>query len=120
MSTGTATRPRVTTRRLVVVGVLVSLFLAAVVSFYASSHPDGLEFVARKTGFDRSLTVHDTADSPFAGYATKGVDDARLSGGVAGVVGATVVFVLAGGLFLALRRRDRGDAATGADHDGER
>ena len=28
MSTGTATRPRVTTRRLVVVGVLVSLFLA--------------------------------------------------------------------------------------------
>ena len=113
MSTGT------TTRRLVVVGVLVSLFLAGVVSFYASSHPDGLEFVARKVGFDQSLTVHDTADSPFAGYTTKGVDDARLSGGVAGVVGATVVFLLAGGLFLVLRRRDRGDEAA-ADRDGER
>jgi cobalt/nickel transport protein len=102
-------RPRVTTRRLVVVGILVSLFLAGVVSFYASSHPDGLEFVAGEKGFLHSAGSHASDDSPFAGYATRGVDDARLSGGIAGVVGATLVFVLAGGLFLAVRRRDRSD-----------
>ena len=31
--------------------LLVTLFVAGGVSFYASSHPDGLEFVAEKTGF---------------------------------------------------------------------
>jgi cobalt/nickel transport system permease protein/cobalt/nickel transport protein len=107
-----------TTRRLVLAGVLVSLFLAGVVSYYASSHPDGLVFVAGEKGFLNSAKGHASDGSPFAGYATKGVDDARLSGGLAGVVGASVVFLLAGGLFLALRRRDRADAV--ADRDDER
>jgi cobalt/nickel transport protein len=117
-------RPRVSTRRLVVVGVLVSLFLAGVVSFYASSHPDGLQFVAGEKGFLHSAGAHPSDDSPFAGYSTRGVHDARLSGGIAGVVGATLVFVLAGGLFLAVRRRDRSDASghtssdTSSDGDG--
>jgi cobalt/nickel transport system permease protein/cobalt/nickel transport protein len=119
MSTGT-TPPRVGTRRLVVVGILVCLFLAGVVSFYASSHPDGLESVARKVGFGGSSTVHDGTRSPFAGYATRGVDDARLSGGIAGVVGAGVVLVLAGGLFLALRRRDPRDQPAPDPTDGDR
>jgi hypothetical protein len=109
----------VTTRRLVITGVVLSLFLAGVVSFYASSHPDGLEYVAGKVGFADSATVHDASDSPFAGYSTRGVDDARLSGGVAGVIGATAVFVLAGGLFLALRRRGT-STDTGVDSDDER
>ena len=104
MNTSTP-RQSVTTRRLVVVGVLVSLFLAGVVSFYASSHPDGLEFVAGEKGFLNSAGTHASDDSPFAGYATRGVDNPRLSGGIAGVAGATLVFVLAGGLFLAVRRR---------------
>ena len=69
-STPTRTRPRVTTRRLVVVGILVSLLLAGVVSFYASSHPDGLEFVAREKGFSGSAGSHRGDGSPFAGYAS--------------------------------------------------
>lgn len=109
--------PRVSTRRLVVVGALVSLFLAGVVSFYASSHPDGLEFVAAEKGFLSSAGSHASDDSPFAGYATRGVENARLSGGIAGVAGATLVFVLAGGLFLAVRRRDRSDTSTGTSTD---
>lgn len=109
MSDPAPARPRVTTRRLVVVGALVSMFLAGVVSFSASSHPDGLESVADRVGFGDSTTVHEVADSPFAGYGTRGVDSPRLSGGIAGVVGGTLVFVLASGVFLALRRRDHGD-----------
>jgi cobalt/nickel transport protein len=113
-------RPRVSTRRLVVVGVLVSLFLAGVVSFYASSHPDGLEFVAGEKGFLHSAgAAHASDDSPFAGYSTRGVENARLSGGIAGVVGATLVFVLAGGLFLAVRRRDRRDTSRHTSRDGD-
>jgi cobalt/nickel transport system permease protein/cobalt/nickel transport protein len=110
----------VTTRRLVVVGILVSLFLAGVVSFYASSHPDGLEFVAGEKGFLHSAGAHASDDSPFAGYATRGVENARLSGGIAGVVGAALVFVLAGGLFLVVRRRDQADTAGDTARDPRR
>ena len=99
---------RVSTRRLLVAGVLVSLFLAGVVSFYASSNPDGLEFVAGQQGFLGTAQDSASSGSPFAEYATRGVDDARLSGGIAGIVGAAVVGALAGGLFMALRRRNRG------------
>lgn len=108
-----STRPRVTTRRLMAVGILVCAVLAGIVSFYASSHPDGLEFVAGEKGFLSSAGPHASDGSPFAGYATRGVDNARVSGGVAGLVGGAVVFVIAGGLFLALRRR--GQSTTGSD-----
>jgi hypothetical protein len=104
------------TRTLVLAGVVVALLLAGVVSFYASSHPDGLEYVAERTGFLDSADEHAAGDGPFADYATKGVDDARLSGGVAGVVGTLVVLVLAGGLALAVRRRGRSDESE-RDHD---
>ena len=90
------------TRTLVLAGVVVALLLAGVVSFYASSNPDGLECVAERTGFIDSADEHAAGDGPFADYATKGVDDARLSGGVAGVVGTLVVLVLAGGLAFAV------------------
>jgi len=102
-------RPRVTVRTVLVLGVLVSLFLAGVVSYYASSQPDGLERVAGDQGFLGSAREHASSGSPFADYATRGVDDARLSGGVAGVMGALLVLALAGGLFLALRRRQPHD-----------
>ena len=67
--------------------LLVALLIAGVGSFYASTHPDGLNFVAEKTGFIDQEKTSAASDGPFAGYSTKGIDDARLSGGVAGVVG---------------------------------
>jgi cobalt/nickel transport protein len=93
------------TRTFVALGVMVALLLAGVASFYASSHPDGLEYVAEKTGFLDTAEEHAAADGPLADYSTECVDDARLSGGLAGVVGALVVLVLAGGLAFAVRRR---------------
>jgi cobalt/nickel transport protein len=95
------------TRTLVVVGVVVALVLAGAASFYASGHPDGLEYVAEKAGFLDTADEHANADGPFADYTTEGVDDARLSGGIAGVVGALTVLSLAGGLAFVIRRRGR-------------
>jgi cobalt/nickel transport protein len=97
------------TRTLVLSGLLVALVLAGVGSFYVSSHPDGLEYVAGRTGFLDSADEHAAGDGPFADYATKGVDDARLSGGLAGVVGTVVVLVVAGGIGFAVRRRGSTD-----------
>jgi len=93
------------TRALVVTGLLVALLLAGVVSYYASSSPDGLNRVARDKGFSQTQTRHHADGSPFAGYGTRGVGDRRVSKGVAGVVGSLVVLALAGGVTLLVRRR---------------
>jgi len=93
-------------------GLLAALLIAGVASLYASGHPDGLEYVAGKTGFLDTAADSPTSDSPFADYSTQGVDDARLSGGVAGVTGTLLVLVLGGGLFWVLRRRTPEPVAT--------
>jgi cobalt/nickel transport protein len=95
---------RPSTRILVVVGVLVALVLAGVVSFYASSSPDGLNKVAIDQGFSGTEKVHGFG-GPLAGYEAKGISDDRISGGVAGVAGSLTVLILTGGLAFAVRRR---------------
>ncbi|HYN30687.1 MAG TPA: PDGLE domain-containing protein [Dermatophilaceae bacterium] len=98
------TRGRPSTRRLVAVGLVVSLLVAGVVSGFASSHPDGLEFVAGRLGFAGSGAGHAAADSPLADYAVRGVDG-PLSGGLAGVLGVLVVGLVAFALGALLRHR---------------
>jgi cobalt/nickel transport system permease protein/cobalt/nickel transport protein len=106
---------QVSTRALVATGLLVALLLAGVVSFYASDSPDGLNRVAEDKGFSDTQRKHASHDSPLAGYGTKGVDDQRLSGGLAGLVGCVVVLALAGGLTFVVRRRG-GAAGHGREH----
>ncbi|MGY1838390.1 MULTISPECIES: PDGLE domain-containing protein [unclassified Modestobacter] len=93
------------TRAFLLAGVVVALLIAGVGSFYASASPDGLEATAAEQGFDHTAQDSAVAGSPLADYGTAGIDDARLSGGLAGVVGVLLVLVLAGGLTLVLRRR---------------
>jgi cobalt/nickel transport system permease protein len=88
------------------IGLLVALLLAAIVSFYASGSPDGLERVAGDTGFNAAEEEHALGDSPFADYGTSGVDNARLSGGLAGIVGVLATFTVAGGIFYLVKRRN--------------
>ena len=106
--TGTKTG---THRRFLVIGLFVALLVAGVGSYYASSHPDGLNYVAEKTGFiDSEKTDGPSTGSPFAGYDTKGVDNERLSGGIAGVAGVGLTLLIGGGLFWVLRRRTPADS----------
>lgn len=104
--------------RFFLVGVVVALLIAGVGSYYASAHPDGLEHVAEQTGFIDSAEDSPVADGPFADYETKGVDDARTGGAIAGVVGVLVTLLLAGGLALLLRRRTP-DGAGAAERPDE-
>ncbi|MFJ8136901.1 energy-coupling factor ABC transporter permease [Streptomyces sp. NPDC096013] len=92
-------------RRLWIGGLVASLVLAGFVSFYASSNPDGLEKVAADQGIDRTAEEHASADSPLADYGVRDVEDARLSGGLAGVIGVGVTVVAGTGVFWAVRRR---------------
>jgi hypothetical protein len=94
-------------RALYAIGLLVCLFLAGGTSFYASGSPDGLEKVAADQGFEDTADDHVLSDWPLADYAIRGIDSARLSGGLAGVAGVGLTLVLAGGLFTLLARRGR-------------
>jgi hypothetical protein len=102
---------RPSTRLLVVAGVVVALLIAGVASYYASSAPDGLNRVAEDHGLSRAEKAHPNATGPLAGYQTRGVENDRLSGLIAGVSGALIVLALFGGLTFVLRRRRDTDAA---------
>ncbi len=97
-------------KRLLAVGVLVAAVLAGIVSYYASSSPDGLEKVAQDKGINAKEEDHRLGDSPLADYGVKGVDDERASVGLAGVIGVGVVLVAGTGLFWGLRRREKAHA----------
>jgi cobalt/nickel transport protein len=103
--------PRISRKAFLVTGLVLALLIAGFGSYYASAHPDGLEYVAEKTGFLDTAEDSPAADSPFADYGTKGVDDARLGGGISGVVGVLLTLLVAGGIAMLLRRRkdDRRD-----------
>ena len=89
---------------LVVTGLVVSLVLAGGVSYYASSHPDGLEKVAGDIGFLDSAKESAVEEGPLAGYGVAGVENERISGGLAGVIGVASTAAVSFGLFYALRR----------------
>ncbi|MFE9597566.1 energy-coupling factor ABC transporter permease [Streptomyces hokutonensis] len=100
-----AATTRTSHRKVWITGLVASLLLAGFVSFYASSNPDGLEKVAADQGIDRTAKEHASADSPLADYGVRDVEDARLSGGLAGVIGVGVTVVAGTGVFWAVRRR---------------
>ena len=93
------------TRQFFLILLIVALLIGGVVSFYASASPDGLEYVAKSTGFLNTAKQSANAGSPLANYGVTGIGNARLSSGLAGVIGVLVTLLLAGGLFWAIRRR---------------
>jgi cobalt/nickel transport system permease protein len=105
---------RTSRRTLWITGLVTSLVLAGFVSFYASADPDGLEKVAADHGIDKKAEEHTVADSPLADYGVRDVDDARLSGGLAGVIGVGVTVVAGTGVFWAVRRRRTADTSPSA------
>ncbi|MER6468960.1 energy-coupling factor ABC transporter permease [Streptomyces collinus] len=96
---------RTSRRGLWLTGLAASLVLAGFVSFYASASPDGLEKVAHDQGIDKKAEKHASDGSPLAGYGVKDVADARLSGGLAGVIGVGVTVVAGSAVFWTVRRR---------------
>lgn len=85
--------------------LVAALVIAGVISGFASGHPDGLEYVAETTGFIGSAQDHAGAGWPLADYAVAGIEHARLSGAVAGIIGTLVTLLLAGGVAWLVRRR---------------
>ena len=103
-------KPRLTLGIFTAAGLAIAVALAFFVSPQASSQPDGLNKVAIDKGFADTETTHALDDAPTAGYAVKGVDNERLSTGLAGLIGVTITFAAAAGLFVVVRQARRAHA----------
>ncbi|MGW8984294.1 energy-coupling factor ABC transporter permease [Streptomyces parvus] len=110
---------RRSTRGFWITGLVSAFLLAGFVSFYASANPDGLERVAADQGIDEKVEEHGAADSPLADYGVGDIANARLSGGLAGVIGVSATVVVGTGVFWVIRRRkeESGDAPRDRDHE---
>lgn len=94
------------TKRFILLGLILSVVVAVVVSQFASSSPDGLEYVADNQGFTDTADDHAFADSPLADYGSGVTDTDWVGTAVAGLVGVAVTFGVVYGLFWITRRRN--------------
>uniref|UniRef100_UPI00404ABBBE PDGLE domain-containing protein n=1 Tax=Candidatus Planktophila sp. TaxID=2175601 RepID=UPI00404ABBBE len=93
---------------LVIVGLALSLLLAGGVSYYASSQPDGFEKAAGEIGFLDTAEESPLKDSPLAEYGVAGVENERLSGALAGLIGVAATAAISFAIFFFMRRFNRG------------
>jgi len=75
-------------------GLIVSLALAIFVSPFASSSPDGLEFVAEQLGFIASATNLLT-QAPLPDYSVPGIESLMIDSLLVGLIGTLSAFVFA-------------------------
>lgn len=94
-------------------GVVVTVLIAVVVSQFASSSPDGLEYVADQQGFSDQAEDHDLADAPLSDYGENLETDDAIATGIAGVVGVIAALAVGFGLFWLIRapKSDAPDSA---------
>ena len=88
-----------------IIGLLIALAVT-LISPLASAWPDGLERVAEDKGF-----IENAQDAPYEvipDYVLPGVGNEAVATILAGIVGTLVVFGLAYGLGVLLRRREAG------------
>ncbi|MHC9293406.1 PDGLE domain-containing protein [Mycobacterium sp. LTG2003] len=105
-----------------IVFAAATLLIAGVVSYFASSSPDGLDSatlqgceVVEAGGAEtlsgdciaQHATDHAMAGSPFADYSIGGRDG---TGGLAGILGVLVTVSIAGGAFWLIARRPKSNA----------
>ena len=93
------------TNKFILAGIALSLVIAGVFSFYASSQPDGLEKVAETKGFLDTAKDSINSGSPLADYSVSGVDSERVSVGASGVIGVLATLVVAGIIFRLLAKK---------------
>jgi len=84
-------------------GLIAAIFLAVILSPFASPWPDGLEKVAEDKGFLEKGQVEPAILSPIPDYAWPGLKNEKLATGAAGIFGTLIVFGLGYGLAALVR-----------------
>ena len=93
-------------KRDVIISLVVAVFLAGIISMFASSHPDGLEKLAENLGFLEKGEGQPLVKSPIPDYELPGLENKKLATSIAGIAGTLVVFGLGYGLAAILKRKE--------------
>jgi len=94
-------------RKEIIIILLVSLAIAAFLSPFASSSPDGLERVAEDKEFIHLSEGKEVLNSPMPDYIVPGIKNETAAGSLAGVVGTVLTFLAMYGLGRLCIRRTR-------------
>jgi len=66
----------------------ITVVIAILAAFFASTYPDGLDFVAEKLGFAGKVIEH---NAPFAGYSIPFIQTGGISTAMAGIAGVLLI-----------------------------
>lgn len=88
----------------VLFGLIVAVFLAAILSLFACPWPDGLEKVAEDKGFLEKTRSEPVFSAPVPDYAWRGLKNEKLATSFAGIFGTLLVFASGYGLAALIRR----------------
>lgn len=91
----------------ILLGLLMAVILAILISPFASPWPDGLERVAEDKGFLEKGEGKPALTSPVPDYSWPGIKNEKLATSVAGVMGTLLVFGLGLGVAKLLKRQER-------------
>ncbi len=95
------------TNKFLLIGISLSLLIAGIFSFYASSHPDGLEKVAEDQGFLETAKDPINSGSPLADYSVDGVANDRISVGLSGIIGVIATLIVSALIFRFIAKKDK-------------
>ena len=114
----TAVKSGVPTRNVLVTLAVITIFVGGVLSLFASTYPDGLEWAIAKTagatGLETKSSATATAFMPDYDYKNAGEDGSGTGTTVAGIVGSALTFLLAGAVaftIFAIKKKQRDSAA---------
>ena len=79
-------------KKLLLASFIVALLVAALLSPFASSSPDGLEKVAEDKGFLEKGEGHNAISSPLPDYLIPGINNEKISTSAAGITGTLLTF----------------------------
>ena len=88
-----------------ITGLVIAIFMACVLSLFASPEPDGLERVAEDQGFAEKAAGQEVVHSPMADYVVPGIDNPQLAAALAGLVGVLIIIGLTYGWTVILKKK---------------
>ncbi|MFZ5648915.1 MAG: PDGLE domain-containing protein [Bacillota bacterium] len=86
--------------------LLLALIVAAFLSPFASSSPDGLERVAEDHGFLEKGEGDPVIESPIPDYVFPGIENESVATAAAGVAGTLITFGIMYGLAKSIRKKE--------------
>ena len=89
----------------ILLGLMIAVFLALVISPFASPWPDGLEKVASDKGFLEKGEIEPMLNSPIPDYSWPGIKNEMLATSLAGLFGTFLLFGAGFGLARLIKGR---------------